>query len=207
MIRIVSVAVFAALAAALFLVPGVSPARLATKQIAELVHEEADRLTEAGEPLTDANGEPVRAPLWEILVEAGQPDELATDAAGEDAALKVGGARFVVAPEVFQEGEVWDPNWTFEAVRSIQRELRAVIAEEELPIRIEAYKKPDPDGFDLGLEVEEDSLTLSVARKGVPLARVARPWSPITPRSLLPPLVAIFLAILLLRPKGLFARA
>ena len=136
-----------------------------------------------------ANGEPVRAPLWEILVEAGRPEEPAPEA-GEDPALKVGGARFVVAPEVFQEGEVWDPNWTFEAVRSIQRELRAVIAEEELPVRIEAYKKPDPDGFDLGLDVEEDSLTLSVARKGVPLARVARPWSPITPRSLLPPLVS-----------------
>ena len=131
MIRIVSVAVFAALAAALFLVPGVSPARLATKQIAELVKEEADRLDEAGEPMTDSNGEPGRAPLWEILVEAGQPDEPAPGA-GEDPALKIGGARFVVAPEVFQEGEVWDPNWTFEAVRSIQRVLRAVIADEDV---------------------------------------------------------------------------
>ncbi len=205
MLRIVSVAIFAALAAALFLMPGVSPARLATKQIAELVREEADRLTDTGQPLTDARGGPVRAPLWKILVEAGQANEPDPDA-GEDPVLKIGGARFVVDPEVFQEGEVRDPNWDFEAVRSIQRVLRAVLAEEEVPVRIAAYKKPDPEGFDLMLGVTKDSLMLRVERQGVPIAKVVRPWSPITPRSLLPPLVAIFLAILLRRPVvALFA--
>lgn len=205
MIRIVSVAVFAALAAALFLVPGVSPARLATKQIAELVHEEADRLTAAGEPLTDASGEPVRAPLWEILVEAGQMGEADPDTEA-DPALKIGGARFVVDPAVFQEGEVRDINWDLEAVRSIQRELRAVIAEEEIPVRVDTYKKPHPDGFNLFLGVSKDALMVRVEREGVPIARVESPWSPITPRSLLPPLVAIFLAILLRRPViALFA--
>ena len=205
MIRIVSVAVFAALAAALFLVPGVSPARLATKQIGELVHEEADRLTAAGDPVTDASGEPVRAPLWEILVEAGQTGQPDPDAEAHPA-LKIGGARFVVDEEVLQEGEVRDINWSLEAVRSIQRELRAVIAEEGIPVRVDTYKKPHPDGFGLFLGVSKDALMLRVEREGAPIARVERPWSPITPRSLLPPLVAIFLAILLRRPViALFA--
>ena len=186
MIRIVSVAVFAALAAALFLVPGVSPARLATKQIGELVHEEADRLTAAGDPVTDANGEPVRAPLWEILVEAGQTGQPDPDAEAHPA-LKIGGARFVVDEEVLQEGEVRDINWSLEAVRSIQRELRAVIAEEGIPVRVDTYKKPHPDGFGLFLGVSKDALMLRVEREGAPIARVERPWSPITPRSLLPP--------------------
>ncbi|MEE2940878.1 MAG: hypothetical protein VX460_10870, partial [Planctomycetota bacterium] len=203
MIRIVSVAVFAALAAALFLMPGVSPARLATKQVADLVRLEADRLGESGELLTDANGDAIRTPLWEVLVEAGQaggPED------GKNPALKIGGARFVVDPAVFQEGEVRDINWDLEAVRSIQRELRSVFAENEVPVRIETYKKPHPEGFDLLLGVSEDSLMLRVERKGIPIARVESPWTPITPRSLLPPLVAIFLAILFRRPGiALFA--
>ena len=168
MIRIVSVAVFAALAAALFLVPGVSPARLATKQIGELVHEEADRLTAAGDPVTDANGEPVRAPLWEILVEAGQTGQPDPDAEAHPA-LKIGGARFVVDEEVLQEGEVRDINWSLEAVRSIQRELRAVIAEEGIPVRVDTYKKPHPDGFGLFLGVSKDALgPIEITAVGLP---------------------------------------
>ena len=185
MIRIVSVAVFAALAAALFLVPGVSPARLATKQIGELVHEEADRLTAAGDPVTDASGEPVRAPLWEILVEAGQTGQPDPDAEAHPA-LKIGGARFVVDEEVLQEGEVRDINWSLEAVRSIQRELRAVIAEEGILSASTPTRSLTRTGSTSSSASRRTrSCCASSARSAH--REVERPWSPITPRSLCPP--------------------
>lgn len=200
MIRIVSVAVFAALVAALFLVPGVSPARLATKQVAELLAEDAEVLDADGVPVLDGEGRPVTAPLWEVIFD-GPAMTVETDEAGaETRVLQIGGGRFLVDEEVFQDGEVYDPIWPIASIKEVQRKLRSIVADEELAVRIDAYKKPDPEGFNLLTRVKGGTLSLQVEMGTTALARVERPWNPITPRSLLPPLVAIFLAILLRRP-------
>ena len=41
------------------------------------------------------------------------------------------------------------------------RELRSIVEEEKLDISIEAYKKPDPDGFTVLAEVTEDTYRLT----------------------------------------------
>lgn len=206
MIRIVSIAVFAALAAALFLVPGVSPARLATKQVADLLEVETQLLGADGQPVLDEAGQPVEAPLWQLIFDSPAMGTDVDESGQELSVLQIGGGRVLVSEEVFQEGETYDPLWNIEAIKSVQRKLRSIIADEELPVRIDAYKKPNPEGFNLLTRVSEGRLSLQVELGKDPFATVEQDWQPITPKSLLPPLVAIFLAILLRRPVvALFA--
>lgn len=206
MIRIASVAVFAALVAALFLVPGVSPASLATKQLADLLDEQATTLDETGAARLDENGDPITKPLWEVVLDgAAVPAE--TDEAGvEWRTFELGGGRIVVDPEVYQKGETFDPIWPIEMIKSVQRKLRATVADQGLPVRIDAYKKPDRGALNLFARVTPEALVLQAEFGEKPIAVAETPFRPITQRSLLPPLVAIFLAILLRRPVvALFA--
>ena len=227
MIRILAVVIFVALVAALFLAPGVKPSSLATKQIADLLEESVPK----AESSMDATaGEEAEVALWEEIF-ASSAIGAETDAEGnEQRFLRMGGVRLVLAPDVIQEGEVYDPNLSGEAGKAIVRRLRAIAANEEIDIRIDPFRTPDPLGANfLGL-VKADSLVLSVqvdesgsgapvfsepslgaggappSFASLPLAVRSVDWNPITARSLLPPLVAIFLAILLRKPiVALFA--
>ena len=245
MIRILAVAVFVALVAALFLAPGVKPSTLATKQIADLLEEAIP----ASESSIDSAEEDEVA-LWKEIFASSAIGSEETEDGEQQRFLRMGGVRLVLAPDVIREGEVYDPSLSGEAGKAIVRRLRAIAANEEIDIRIDPFRKPDPAGANFLGVVKADSLVLSVqvdesgsgapifsdtpfsvgeapgdgssadgssagdsAASGalptftnMPLAVRAVDWNPITPRSLLPPLVAIFLAILLRRPViALFA--
>jgi len=207
MIRILSVAVFGALVAALFLAPAVSPGRLATKQVAGLLDEDAELLGPDGSVRTDDDGAPLTRPLWRVMVES---DAVGTDV-GEDGEpqpyFQIGGGRFLVNPEILSEADRESGDyardqlvWHGEALKAVVRKLRANVAEEEIDLRIDAYKRPDPSGFNLEMGVKPGSIKAVANIAGEPVASVERPWAPVTQLSLLPPLIAIFLAILFRRP-------
>lgn len=219
MIRIVAVAVFAALVAALLLMPGVSPSRLATKQVADLLEATSPLLDEAGEPVQDEDGNVVSGPpLWEEIF-ASDAVTTETGADGKQSqVLRMGGIGFFPAPEIRQEGEGYDFLWAGQTGKALVRRLRAIAADKEIKIRIEAFKKPDPEGVNfaavidrgrmmLSCEIKEDAVVSSPLILGTPQHAPSAPfaersgeWKPITSKSLLPPLVAIFLAILFRRP-------
>ncbi|WP_419190224.1 Na+/H+ antiporter NhaC family protein [Saltatorellus ferox] len=194
MIRIASLVAFLAVVAALVFVPGVSPSRLATKQAGELL---TATLTVPG-----PDGKDVERPLWKDILESRAVVTELDENGLEARVLRVGGAGFLT--DIRREGEGYDFLWPSEVAKSVVRELRSIVEEEKLDISIEAYKKPDPDGFTVLADVKEDTyrLTATIGRspgeeflgsREVPRKRVSK-------LSLLPPLVAIFFAILLRRP-------
>ena len=61
-----------------------------------------------------------------------------------------------------------------------------------------AFKKPDPGGVNFEFLITEGSGTLAANHGGAPLGSRSGPRLEITQRSLFPPLVAIFLAVLFL---------
>ena len=190
MIRIAALLAFVALVAGLVFVPGVSPSRLATKQGGDLV--------KATIEIPGPDGEMVNRAMWEDILES----EAVVDSTDEDGlprrVLRLGGSRYLT--DLRREGELHDPLWHSEVGKSVVRELRAIVAEHDLGIDIEAYKKPDPEGFNLLAEVKEDSYYLSAAFGKTPISERTIERSKISKMSLLPPLVAIFFAILLRRP-------
>ncbi len=186
MIRAASLLVFAALAAFLFTANGASPTLLGAKQAGDFL------MLEVKGP----DGQP-RA-LWQDVLESAA----VVDAPGEDGGarreLRIGGSR--VLSEVLRDGEPFDLNWHRTAGSSLVRQLRSVVAEEGLDIEIPAMKKPDPSGVNFKFSITEGRGSLSVDIEGEPLAERVGPRLEITQRSLLPPLVAIFLAVLFRRP-------
>lgn len=220
MLRIVAVLVFAALVSALFLVPGVSREQLAVKQMADLVAEEATLLDQDGSARLDPEtGEPVTKELWKVVFESDAMVD-ATDPAGRAVRVfKPGGSGFNAIRTRFpdlEERGMQDPEvvaylgesaiWPIQSIEGIIRALRSKAAEHAPDVRIDAFTKTDPDGMNFQGTVQDGQISLEVNQGGAPVARVVQPWRPITQRSLLPPLVAIFLAILLRRPiVALFA--
>jgi len=191
MIRAASLLVFAALAALLFTADGASPTLLGAKQAGDFL-----LLTVDG-----PDGEP-RA-MWQDVLES----EAVVEVSGEDGKptrrLLIGGTR--VLSDVLREGEGFDPNWHRTAGSSLIRKLRSIVADEGLAIEIPALKKPAPKepapgGVNFEFSVGEGEGALAASIDGGPISERAGPRLEITQRSLLPPLVAIFLAILFRRP-------
>lgn len=200
MIRIIAVVIFAGLAAGLFLSPGVSPARLATKQVANLLEATVPVLDGAGDPVLDEKGKAKTRALWEEILNSGAV-QTKTEDGKEVRYLRMGGVGFNAHPELFQKGEKADPLWPGETGKGLVRRLRAIVAEKDLDIRIDPFKKPDKDGINAKATLRKGNLELRVHFGDVVLAsRADEEWRPISQKSLLPPLVAIFLAILLRRP-------
>jgi Na+/H+ antiporter NhaC len=190
MIRIAALLAFVLMVAALVFVPGVSPSRLATKQGGDLVRQTVE--------VEGPDGKTVERAMWEDILES----DAVVDGTDEDGlprrVLRLGGSRYLT--ELRREGEGHDPLWHTEVGKSVVRELRAIVAEEGLDIDIEAYKKPDPEGFNLLAEVSEDEYKLTASLGGTPFSERTVERSKISKLSLLPPLVAIFFAVLLRRP-------
>ncbi|MGB0333314.1 MAG: hypothetical protein ACPGPE_16005, partial [Planctomycetota bacterium] len=186
MIRAASLLVFAALAAFLLTAEGASPTLLGAKQAGEFLLLEVD----------GPDGEP-RA-LWQDVLES----SAVVGVEGEDGArrqqLLLGGT--LLLSESLREGEGFDFNWHRVAGSSIVRRLRSIAADKGLEIEIPAFKKPSPDGVNFEFTIRDGAGSLEANIGGEPLASREGPRLQITQRSLLPPLVAIFLAILFRRP-------
>ncbi|MEM9383389.1 MAG: hypothetical protein AAGB93_25835, partial [Planctomycetota bacterium] len=200
MIRALSLLVFAGLVAALLLLPGVSPTYLAAMRAGDLMAVEGEALTPDGMPRLDGNFEPVRAPFWQLLVES---DAVGTEI-GEDGKerrfLRLGGGDYRSTLEAT------DINSLDVVMKSVVRGLRAATGDGGSKVEIPPFKKTDPNGVNLAFRVEEDTAALTAAIGGTPFARVEAPRIEVSQLSLLPPLVAIFLAILFRRPViALFA--
>ena len=94
---------------------------------------------------------------------------------------------------------------------SVLRAVRARCEADKFDLEVVGLKKPDPTGanFLTRLNLAEDQLELGFQLgrgADAPSFRAVSKWRPIDQRSLLPPLVAIFLAILFRRPvASLFA--
>ena len=190
MIRIAALLAFVALVGALVFVPGVSPSRLATKQGGDLV--------KATIQVPGPDGTMIDRAMWEDILES----DAVVDGTDEDGfhrrVLRLGGSRYLT--NLRREGEMHDPLWHSEVGKSVIRELRAIVAKNDLDIDIEAYKKPDPEGFNLLAVVEKGSYKLTATIGKTPISEREIERSKISKLSLLPPLVAIFFAILLRRP-------
>ncbi len=190
MIRIASILVFAGLVVALFLVPGVSPSRLATKQAGDLVMETVTVENEDGTTSESA--------LWQEIFASNAVQSVTTEEGKVRRVLRVGGQRFLT--DILREGEKHDPLWHAEAGKSVVRQLRSVAAEENIDIEVEAFKKPDPSGFNLEAQVSEGEYRLTTNVDGAVIGERTMVRREVSRLSLLPPLVAIFLAILFRRP-------
>ncbi|MEM8710855.1 MAG: hypothetical protein AAGG01_07880, partial [Planctomycetota bacterium] len=196
MIRIVALLAFVGLVAALLAAPGVSPAQLAVKQAGDLITETVTT--------TGPDGDPIEVPLWREIFDSEAVTTEIDENGLERRFLRLGGSRFLTT--LYREGEKHDPLWHIDAGKSVVRALRSRAAEEGIDIAIEAYKKPDPEGFNLLAEAGPETyrLTATIGKEPVGSREVAR--SKVSQLSLLPPLVAIFFAIMLRRPVvALFA--
>lgn len=186
MIRAASLLVFAALAAFLLTADGASPTLLGAKQAGDFLMLEAE----------GPDGES-RA-LWQDILESSAVVEVEDEDGVRRQQLLLGGT--LILSESLREGEGFDFNWHRVAGSSIVRRLRSIAADEGLEVEIPAFKKPSPDGVNFEFTIRDGAGTLEANIGGESLASREGPRLQITQRSLLPPLVAIFLAILFRRP-------
>ena len=217
MIRIISVIVFAGLAAALLLVPGVSREELAVQQIAGLVTEKINAVGPDGKAVMDAEGKAVTRPFWQFVLDEGAvelPESERSDGPKEATHKFIpGGVRFDAIEAAFprRDGVEYDPRvvaewvaganqWHLQAGKNIVRELRSVVAQEDLRIAVKRYKKPDPEGINLDGKLTESTITLTASKGGETVAVAEKEWRPVTQLSLFPPLLVVFLAIVFRRP-------
>jgi len=115
----------------------------------------------------------------------------------------LGGARLLS-----DEDAPWDPMWSAYARQSVLRQLRALCEGLGVDLIVQGLKAPRPDGVHIlgTLSQVDRTLSLQLHVATGPTVTASRPWRPIDQLSLLPPLVAIFLAILLRKPViALFA--
>lgn len=194
MIRIAALVAFLAAVAALVFVPGVSPSRLATKQAGDLL---AETLI-----VTGPDGKKTERTLWQEILESDAVVTETDENGLQKRVLRVGGSGFQT--DIRREGEGYDFLWPSEVAKAVVRELRATVQKEDLDISIEAYKKPDPDGFTVLAEVTDETYRLTATLGKSPREKLLGsreiPRKRVSKLSLLPPLVAIFFAILLRRP-------
>ena len=189
MTRVLSFAVALAALVGIFLLPSARPTALAALHGQVLLDEEVP------DPTAPAPAEGAARPtvkLWELILRSpnySEPEE-------GKARLTLGYARLHA-----EDLDALSPDHVkFED--AILRGLRQKVASErgrELEIR--ATDKADEEGLSLTLTLESDS-TLKLTYRPTPAQVWVFPfdWRPSTPLSLLPPLVAIALAVLLRRP-------
>ena len=182
MTRAISLAVFAALVAGLFLIPPADPVRLAATGAGDLLREEA---------AVDGGGGP--AELWRFLRD-GPCTELRADGTYE---VRIRGSRMRVL------GGTVDDEILHELARqSVVRELRAIASESDTRFPLEVVFRPRKDfpGTDLEVLLGAGTLELTVRQPDGTAATAGRDYSAPSQLSLLPPLIAIFLAILFRAP-------
>ena len=184
MIRAASLLVFVGLAAFLFMADGASRSGLGAKQAGDFL----ELPTEGGDG----------RPLWREVLESPAVVEVTREDGSSGRTLRLGGT--LLRTEVLREGEAFDPAWHRTAGSSIVRRLRSIVADQDLDIEISAFKKPAPDGVNFEFRLTEGAGELTANIDGEPLGASAGPRLKITQRSLLPPLVAIFLAVLFRKP-------
>ncbi|MEM9802046.1 MAG: Na+/H+ antiporter NhaC family protein [Planctomycetota bacterium] len=199
MIRALALVVFAGLVAVLLLAEGASPSLLTAKQAGDLLLVESPVTDEDGSPVFDDNGEPVTRPLWQDVLES--PAVVETE---DGRVLQLGGSFF--RSELTEVDEPFDFLWHSHAGKSIVRRLRSIVADKDLGIEVPAVKKPIDGGVNFELLATDDEITLEANVDGESLGERTKERRRISQLSLLPPLVAIFLAILFRRPvPALFA--
>ncbi len=145
---------------------------------------------EAGALLGDpVAGRDIQLPLWRFLA-----DPMTRSGGGE---IRLG----VVHLEL--PGQDSDTPALRDAMRrSLARGLRALAAAggATAPTSLAGLRTAAPEGVDLSLRLEPDRLTLRATRPDGESASSTREWVPPSENSLVPPLLVIFLAILLRRP-------
>ncbi|NRA01042.1 MAG: Na+/H+ antiporter NhaC family protein [Myxococcales bacterium] len=145
-----------------------------------------------GEPVV---GRDPPLPLWRFLV-----GPLTAAGGGE---IRLGSVRLELPGQDFDTPALRDA-----MRRSLARRLRAIAAGSEamaLP-SLAGLRAAAPEGVDLSLRLAADRLTLRATRPDGLSASSTLDWVPPSERSLVPPLLVIFLAILLRRPVlALFA--
>jgi Na+/H+ antiporter NhaC len=222
MSRALALLVFGALVAALFLTDPPSATRLAGAEVGKALLERADgdvaafagggAGTGAGSPLPKSIATAVSDPesklhgtlvgaLFQSAAARGLPPEV--PGGRERLEVLLGGARLASDEDV-----TWDPMWPAYARQSVLRHLRATCEGLGVDLVVQGLKEPRADGVHvLGtLSQVERELALELRVGTGPTVTASRAWRPIDQLSLLPPLVAIFLAILLRRPViALFA--
>ena len=190
MSRAIALVVFALLVAGLFLVPPADPVRLASIQVGDLLREPAQVL--AGSEWQDEG-----RPLWRHLVE-GTASETRPDGTVE---VRILGSRMIWEGQAVEDMILHDY-----ARQSVVRSLRAIVSEDGMAANarapLEVVFKPTEGfrGTALATTLREGELELVLANPDGETFRARMAYRPPTQLSLLPPLVAIFLAILFRRP-------
>ena len=224
MSRALALLVFGALVAALFLTDPPSATRLAGAEVGKALLAQVEGDTQAfvrsgattGEvrALPDAitaalydpeDGAGLQGTLVAALFQSAAARGLPPEVPGGRERLEVllGGARLLSDEDV-----KWDPMWPAYARQSVLRQLRAVCEGLGVDLVVQGLKDPRPDGVHVlgSLSQVERELTLALQVGTGPSVTASRTWRPIDQLSLLPPLIAIFLAILLRKPvAALFA--
>jgi Na+/H+ antiporter NhaC len=224
MSRALALLVFGALVAALFRTDPPSATRLAGAEVGKalLAQAEGDVAAFAGrqpgaaesgalpQAISDAladpeDGKELQGTLVAALFQSAAARRLPPEVPGGRERLEVllGGARLAS-----DEDETWDPMWPAYARQSVLRQLRATCESLGVDLVVQGLKEPRADGVHvLGtLSQVERELALELRVGTGPTVTASRAWRPIDQLSLLPPLIAIFLAILLRRPvAALFA--
>jgi len=181
--RLASALFLAVILVGVFLMPEADKARLAALHVYGLI--------ESGET-TDASGKPVL--LREVLFATP-----AFERSGENAGvLRLGGVRFIAGPEF---GAV-DIGIHAELRDAVVRGLRQAASEQEIELDLRGDVLPvvHEQALQLLLRASDDELCLSWCLPGEESQERTFPWSPPGVRSILPPLFAIALALLLRRP-------
>lgn len=225
MTRVLPLLVLAALVVALFLAPAPSTGRLAAVDAGSLLLEPVGgEPADASQPLWPAGAEPlppeVEGPLsdpdgglagtlLERILRSTAVRPLPPETVGGRPRLEYlhGGANLQMMAEVEDE-PTYDPIWPEYVRQSVLRELRSKCEEWGVDLVVQGLKTSVPGGVNVGVRVSpiEHVLTLEARVGSSPALEVARTWRPVDQLSLLPPLVAIFLAILIRRPViALFA--
>ncbi len=210
MSRAIALLVFGAVVAALFWTASPRPTRLAVAEVGKVLGQEAPPLP-SGWPIGDVAALPPNlveehaGTLLGALFQSTAVRALAPEVPGGRPRLELllGGSRMQS-----DEGGTWDPLWPEQARRSVLRQVRAACENAAVDLVVLGLKFPEPQGVHILGTLSEQTRTLSLElRVGTnPPLTAARPWRPIDQLSLLPPIVAIFLAILLRKPLiALFA--
>ncbi len=168
MTRLIGLAVFVILIAALFLVPAAPPGRQAAVEAGSLLSEQG---------------------LWEELL-----DGPAARRRDDDSVL------IRIATGVVTVDGIADPDAAEVARRSIVRAFRSLAAGDGVLLDIELLDRNAPDAIRFDTTADGGSLRIDGHLAGFPSVSAAKNWAPPDRRSLFPPLLAIFLAILLRKP-------
>ncbi|MDP6540362.1 MAG: Na+/H+ antiporter NhaC family protein [Planctomycetota bacterium] len=179
MTRLVSGLFLLGLLAGVFVLPEPPPARLATLDVPELI-----ATAEARGP----GGEAV--PLSALLLGSD-----AFEATGPD-----GGRLALGAVRAFADG-AREPQADASLRAALARALREAAGEADLALVIAGEEAPvESGGLEVELQASDGQLVLSWRVASAAPTEHTSPWTPPSKRSLLPPVVAIGLALLLRRP-------